>query len=138
MSRKGGEPAMSASSDNGKDDVFTIDELARRSGMTARNIRAHQSRGLLPPPEVKGRTGYYGEDHVTRLLLIKDLQADGFNLGSIARLLEGAGKQTAEVLRFTRALREPFEEEEPEIVDASDLSERTGSQDPALLARAEK
>ena len=28
--------------------------------MTVRNIRAHQSRGLLPPPQLRGRTGYYG------------------------------------------------------------------------------
>jgi DNA-binding transcriptional MerR regulator len=27
---------------------LTIDELARETGMTVRNIRAHQSRGLLP------------------------------------------------------------------------------------------
>ena len=33
-------------------DEMTIDELALESGMTARNIRAHQSRGLLPPPTV--------------------------------------------------------------------------------------
>ncbi len=38
---------------------LTIDELAQRTG-TVRNVRAHQSRGLLPPPEVRGRTGYYG------------------------------------------------------------------------------
>jgi DNA-binding transcriptional MerR regulator len=62
------------------DDELTIDELARRIGMTVRNIRAHQSRGLLPPPEVRGRTGYYGADHVARLELIQELQAEGFNL----------------------------------------------------------
>src|SRR6266536_4904572 len=131
---------MRAVADQSTDDTeeLTIDELARRTGMTARNIRAHQSRGLLPPPEVRGRTGYYDEEHVARLELIKELQADGFNLGSIARLLEGAGHQTGEVLRFTRALREPFQEEEPEVVHVRELSERTGSQDPALLERAER
>ena len=53
---------------------LTIDELARETGMTVRNIRAHQSRGLLPPPEVRARTGYYGPDHAARLTLIKELQ----------------------------------------------------------------
>ncbi len=43
-----------------KDAAMTIDELARETGMTVRNIRAHQSRGLLPPPEVRARTGYTG------------------------------------------------------------------------------
>jgi hypothetical protein len=34
-----------------------IDQLAQRTGMTVRNIRAHQSRGLLEPADVRGRTG---------------------------------------------------------------------------------
>ena len=42
------------------DEQLTIDQLAQRTGMTVRNIRAHQSRGLLPPPAVRARTGYYG------------------------------------------------------------------------------
>ena len=33
----------------------TIDELARLTGATVRNIRAYQSRGLLPPPEIRAR-----------------------------------------------------------------------------------
>ena len=70
--------------------------------MTVRNVRAHQSRGLLPPPEVRGRTGYYGAEHVARIELIRELQADGFNLELIRRLLESAGSSTA-ALRFARA-----------------------------------
>ena len=46
---------------------LTIDELARRTGTTVRNIRAHQSRGLLPPPTIRARTGYYGPEHVARV-----------------------------------------------------------------------
>ena len=53
---------------------LTIDELARAAGTTSRNVRAHQSRGLLPPPEIRGRIGYYDQDHVTRLKLIAHLQ----------------------------------------------------------------
>ena len=115
---------------------LTIDELAQRTGMTVRNIRAHQSRGLLPPPDVRGRTGYYGAEHVARLGLIQDLQADGFNLESIRRLLETAGGSSAELLRFTQAVRAPFEDEEPEIVDLSELAERFGdAARPELLKR---
>jgi DNA-binding transcriptional MerR regulator len=118
---------------------MTIDELARRTGMTVRNIRAHQSRGLVPPPEVRGRTGYYGDEHLARIELIKELQGDGFNLGAIRRLLEGAGGSSSEVLNFSRALRAPFEDEEPEILDAEEMADRWGDPtDPALLARAEK
>ena len=116
---------------------LTIDELARRAGMTVRNVRAHQSRGLLPPPEVRGRTGYYGADHLARLELIKELQADGFNLEAIRRLIDAAGGETSDVLRFTRSVRASFEEEEPEVVELAELAERFGDDaDPQLLERA--
>jgi DNA-binding transcriptional MerR regulator len=124
---------------SGAEASMTIDELARETGMTVRNIRAHQSRGLVPPPEVRGRTGYYGEDHLARIELIKELQADGFNLEAIRRLLEGAGGSGAEVLNFSRALRAPFEDEQPEIIDMREMAERWGGRaDPALIERAEK
>src|SRR5215208_2850885 len=124
---------------NGGDASMTIDELAHRTGMTVRNIRAHQSRGLVPPPEVRGRTGFYGDQHVSRIELIQELQADGFNLESIRKLLEGAGGSSSEVLNFSRTLRAPFEDEEPEILDAEELAGRWGGAlDERLLARAEK
>jgi DNA-binding transcriptional MerR regulator len=118
---------------------MTIDELARRSGMTVRNVRAHQSRGLLPAPKVVGRTGFYDENHLARLELIKEMQADGFNLGAISRLLEGVGESSGEVLDFARAVRAPFEEEEPELVDQEEIAQRWGGDpDPALFKRAER
>src|SRR5436190_15520118 len=117
---------------------LTIDELARRTGMTARNIRAHQSRGLLPPPEVRGRTGYYGPEHVARLELIAEMQADGFNLAAIKRLVEEQGRIGQEFLGFRRALMEPFADEEPEIVEAEELIEVWGQQDPKLIQKAER
>jgi DNA-binding transcriptional MerR regulator len=120
-------------------DELTIDQLAQRTGMTVRNIRAHQSRGLLPPPEVRGRTGYYGADHLARIGLIKELQADGFNLEAIRKLLDNAGGSSAEVLRFTREVRDAFDEETPEIVSLDELAERWGELgDAALFERAVK
>jgi DNA-binding transcriptional MerR regulator len=102
---------------------MTIDRLARKTGMTARNIRAHQSRGLLPPPEVRGRVGYYGPEHVARLELIKEMQADGFNLEAISKLLERSGGASGEeMLRFTRALRQPFADEKPRVVTLAELA----------------
>jgi len=119
---------------------LTIDRLARKTGMTARNIRAHQSRGLLPPPQVRGRIGYYGPEHVARLQLIKEMQADGFNLEAIGKLLERSGGSSEEMLRFTRALRQPFADERPRIVSAEELAEPFGDIDPeqrqSLLERA--
>jgi DNA-binding transcriptional MerR regulator len=118
------------------DNDLTIDELAREIGMTVRNIRAHQSRGLLPPPALRGRTGYYGAEHTSRLKLIQELQTEGFNLELIKRLLEGAGGSSGQVLRFKQALAQPFGGEEPEIVGIADLIAQWGTADPAMLMKS--
>src|SRR5947209_3319738 len=112
-----GGMASGAEPDN---DQLTIDELARETGMTVRNIRAHQSRGLLPAPEVRARTGFYGPEHVARLRLIQDMQAEGFNLKGIERLLQNNGSSEA-ILDFGRALMGAFVEESPELTTAAEL-----------------
>ena len=72
--------------------------------MTVRNIRAHQARGLLDPPEVRARVGYYGPEHVAQLRLIRDLQEDGFNLGGIKRLIDDTEGTAERLQRFGQAL----------------------------------
>jgi DNA-binding transcriptional MerR regulator len=118
---------------------MTIDELAQRTGLTTRNIRAYQSRGLLPPPDVKGRTGYYGAEHVARLELIHEMQADGFNLMAIKRLIEGSGGQWEEMLGFKRVALSGWDTEEPEVTTIEELAERFGmsvDDDPRPLQKA--
>jgi DNA-binding transcriptional MerR regulator len=100
---------------------LTIDQLAQRTGMSTRNIRAHQSRGLLAPPTLRGRTGYYTDAHVERIELIQRLQADGFSLALIKRLLRSAHDSTEEVQRFSDALHGPFGDEQPRVVELSEL-----------------
>ena len=102
---------------------LTIDQLAQRTGMSARNIRAHQSRGLLLPPTLRGRTGYYNDEHVARVQLIQRLQADGFSLALIKRLLRTARGSTAELQRFSDALHGPFGDEQPRVVELGKLQQ---------------
>jgi DNA-binding transcriptional MerR regulator len=122
------------------DGKMTIGELARRTGMTIRNIRAHQTRGLLPPPEVHGRTGYYNDDHVARIELTREMQAEGLNLEAIRRVLESSEGSSREMVDFARAVRAPFEDETPEIFDEAELAAawNVGKFDPKLLGRAEE
>jgi DNA-binding transcriptional MerR regulator len=115
----GGKGGKSSKAPAGK---MTIAELARRTGMTIRNIRAHQTRGLLPPPEVHGRTGYYGEAHVARIELTREMQAEGLNLEAIRRVLETTGGNSKEIVDFARAVRAPFEDETPEIFERDELA----------------
>jgi DNA-binding transcriptional MerR regulator len=119
------------------DERMTIDDLARRAGMTVRNVRAHQTRGLVPPPELRGRTGYYGPEHLARLRLIRDMRSAGFNLGAIKNLLDaappGAGE---ELLEFERALMAPWGPEESQVFAPDELLEMFGNPPPEIVQRA--
>jgi DNA-binding transcriptional MerR regulator len=67
---------------------LTIDELAREAGTRTSTVRMYQTRGLLPPPEIRGRVGYYSAAHLARLQVIDRLQARGYSLAAIKELLE--------------------------------------------------
>lgn len=117
---------------------LTIEQLAAASGMTVRNIRAHRARGLLPAPEVRERVGYYGPEHLARLRLISQMQGEGFNLRSIERLLEQTHGRPERLLSLREVLTAPFEDEQPRVFSAEELTERFGGQaDPQLLSRAQ-
>ncbi len=117
---------------------MTVDALARRAGMTVRNVRAHQSRGLLPAPEVRARTGYYNDEHLQRLRLITELQEAGLSLRAVERALDGGlASAPGEALDFSRALVSAFGEEQPEVVTTKELEEEWG-QNPELLRKVEK
>ena len=73
---------------------LTIDQLAAQVDMTVRNIRAHQARGLLPAPQIRGRIGYYGPAHRRRLEQIRAMQDEGLNLAAITKVLND-GQLTA-------------------------------------------
>jgi DNA-binding transcriptional MerR regulator len=105
---------------------LTVEQLAAAVGMSVRNIRNHHTRGLLPPPDVRARVGYYNAEHVARLRLILDLQADGFNLAAIERLLSGSDGLAERLLGLRKAVTTPFEPEQPELITTAELDERFG------------
>jgi DNA-binding transcriptional MerR regulator len=105
---------------------LTVEQLAAAVGMSVRNIRNHHTRGLLPAPEVRARVGYYNADHVARLRLILEMQADGFNLGSIERLLSGSDGVAERLLGLRNAVTAPFEPETPEFITVEELAKRFG------------
>jgi len=117
---------------------MTIEQLAAQAGMSVRNIRNHHSRGLLPPPQVRARVGYYDAEHLARLRLILELQADGFNLTAIERLLSASGGSNMRLLGLRNALAAPFESETPEVVTAQELQERFGEVDAKDVERIRK
>jgi DNA-binding transcriptional MerR regulator len=93
---------------------LTIDELAARVGMTVRNVRAYASRGLMPAPRLVGRTGYYSEEHVQRLLLVRELIERGYTLAAVERALTTRGQGLAgHALDLLAVLDDPLREAEP-------------------------
>src|SRR4051812_3064104 len=119
--REGNRPA---DGDGESANALTIDDLAGEMGLSVRNVRSHQARGLLPPPEVRGRIGYYGPEHVSRLRLIQELQAEGMKLEGIRRLLKHSADTGEGLLRVKQAADSMADSESPEVVSAEELSER--------------
>jgi DNA-binding transcriptional MerR regulator len=127
---------------DGSQNRLTIEQLAAESGMSVRNIRSHQARGLLSAPEVRTRVGYYGPEHVAQLRLIRDLQEEGFNLGGIKRLLEDTHGTAERLLRVRQSLTDRVEGRQAETLSAVELGRRFAIAKPSegreLLARAIK
>lgn len=116
---------------------LTIEELAAATGLTVRNIREHQTRGLLPPPALQGRKGSYEDRHVARLRFIQQLQGEGLNLQAIHWLLERAPAEAAdEVVRFEQALFAPWGNDTAVMWTTDEMAARLGPVDPDRLRRA--
>jgi DNA-binding transcriptional MerR regulator len=63
---------------------LSLDELSAATGITARNVRAYQTKGLIPPPARSGRRSVYGEEHLHRLQAIERARKQGASLSLIA------------------------------------------------------
>lgn len=94
--------------------------------MTVRNVRAYGSRGLLPPPRLVGRTGYYGPDHVARLSLVREMLDQGYTLAAAERLISAAPGSGMQALGLFHALMSPWEDSAPELVDPRTLVRQAG------------
>jgi DNA-binding transcriptional MerR regulator len=65
-----------------------IGEFADRCGLTVRTIRFYHQLGILPRPELRGRTGWYGQQHLDRLAFVRRLQARGYSLAAIGDMVD--------------------------------------------------
>lgn len=131
------EPQPSADSAASEANL-TVEQLAYETGMSVRNIRNHQSRGLLPPPEVRARVGYYGPEHVARLRLIQEMQSEGFKLSAISRLIGEHGADADRFVGLRQAVTAPFATEAPEVYTRAELVEKFGTDDDRLIEKAKK
>jgi len=84
--------------------ALTIEELAARTGMSVRNVRAYQAKHLLHGPKLHGRNGLYDDSHVERIALIRRLQEEGFNLDAARILIEQGEVFTSEIAQLRENL----------------------------------
>ncbi|MCL7375389.1 MerR family transcriptional regulator [Streptomyces sp. 35G-GA-8] len=108
--------------------ALTVDELAARAGVTVRTIRFYSTRGLLPPPVIgPRRVGHYGQDHLSRLALIEELQHLGMTLAAIERYLERLPPDlSAHDLAVHRALVASWAPDSTEDATRAELERRAG------------
>lgn len=85
---------------------YRLDELAKISGVSARNIRAYRERGLLDPPRRVGRSAFYDDYHLSQLRTISQLHRRGFNSAHIAEFFASLreGADLADILGIQRAV----------------------------------
>ncbi|RAF76604.1 MerR family transcriptional regulator, partial [Burkholderia multivorans] len=116
---------------------YTVDELARVSDTTVRNVRAYQDRGLLAPPEKRGRVGIYDDTHVARLKLINHLLARGYTLSNIQDLIKAIdeGHDLRSILGLENAIGGRWSHERPKTYSLAALAQMFGPQTPTQLAR---
>jgi DNA-binding transcriptional MerR regulator len=116
---------------------YRIDDLARAAGTTARNVRAYQERGLLPPPEKRGRVGYYNDSHLVRLKLIDSLLSRGFTTAHIQDFITSweTGNDIAEVLGLENTLTERWAQGETMRVPRELVGDVLGAHDDAVIER---
>ena len=109
------------------EELLTLEELTERVGMSVRNVRFYTSKGLVPPPIRRGRSGYYTDDHVARLELVRELQQHGFTLAAIERYLEGVPDHaTPEQVALHRTMLAPWQADAREQMTRETLETRAG------------
>jgi DNA-binding transcriptional MerR regulator len=93
--------------------------------MSVRNVRFYTTKGLVPPPIRRGRSGYYSPDHVARLELVQELQSHGFTLAAIERYVAGIPTDaTPEDIALRRTMLAPWQADQPVEMTRAALEKR--------------
>ena len=88
--------------------LYDLTELSDRAGVTTRTVRFYIQQGLLPAPDAQGPATRYGQGHLDRLLLIRQLQREHQPLAEIRAQLEGLpDEDVSRVLSTSRPSKRP-------------------------------
>ncbi len=113
-----------------KSNLYKMRQLASASGLPISTIKFYISKGLLPSPEKeKPNVAYYDEAFLRRLMVIKNMRAEGLSVKSIKSILDKYPfKKVSEWEEFKNKAKEKesYElEEEERLATLSDEERRT-------------
>ena len=113
---------------------YRINDLAQVSGVSVRNIRVYQDRGLLPAPTIRGRTGWYSDEHLVRLNLISRMLERGYTFATISELLHAAhyGMKVEHVLRASPKASRFLNIKRAATITITELKKTLGASDMAI------
>jgi DNA-binding transcriptional MerR regulator len=117
--------------------VYTVDELAAKTGVPSRTIRFYQAKGVLPPPLKKGRVAVYDDRHVQRLQVVSELQDKGLRLRAIQDLVSRDGVD-GEALEEWLGVGERLGNwagDVPQLLSEDELKELLGNPQPGFVAQ---
>lgn len=119
----GAQAATKAMDESRRPAEYSVEDLARAARTTVRNVRAYQDRGLIPPPERRGRIGVYNDAHLSRLRIIGQMLERGYTLTSIGELLEAweRGSDLAGLFGLESAVSSPWTDESPKLYSLTEL-----------------
>ena len=109
--------------------VYTVSQIARRTGITVRTLHHYEAEGLLVPAR-RSDAGYrlYGRDELTRLQHIVSLKALGFSLAEIRACLEADAPSLAEALvRQVERLRDAIVRQQDLLSRIERIAQRAAS-----------
>ncbi len=111
--------------------TYRIDDLARASNVTVRNIRAYQERGLLHPPRREGRVAIFDDSHLSRLKIITSMLERGYTSVHITEMLAAweGGHDLADVLGLEKVLTAPRLEDPPAMMTITQARELAGDKE---------
>lgn len=65
---------------------YSIREVADRTGVSTRTVRYYVQRGLIDPPQGRGRGNHYCRRHIDQILRVRRLQREGVPLHNMTQL----------------------------------------------------
>ena len=99
-----------------KEDLLKISEIADFFGTTPKALRIYEQKGIIVPYKIDPESGYryYSADQVKKLNLLIELQALGFSLKEIKKIMDG-GLKSQQFLDALNSKKIQWEQEKAKI-----------------------